>query len=276
MQAEEQRAGGKHPAGAAGPAEGAPRFSVVLPVYNERDNLEPLLTELAEVMAAIGAPFEVLVVDDGSTDGGPAEVERLRARWPWLRLIRHRFNAGQSAAFLTGFARARGEIVITLDADGQNDPHDLPAMLARLEAGVDAVCGVREKRQDPWIRRVSSRIANAFRNLVTGDRVADAGCALRVMRRAALQEVVPFNGLHRFLPTVLRYQGYEVVEMPVNHRPRTRGQSKYGIRNRLWRGLVDCLAMRWYRARAIRADRVQPEHDPKQVCTTAHGGPRAG
>lgn len=241
------------------PAEGAPRFSVVLPVYNERENLEPLLSELEEVLRGLGHAFEVLAVDDGSTDGSVEELQRLARCRPWLRVVRHRFNAGQSAAFLTGFAHARGEIVMTLDADGQNDPRDLPAMLARLQGRVAAVCGIRQKRRDSWVRRVSSRVANAFRNVVTGDRVTDAGCALRVMRREALRELIPFNGLHRFLPTVLRYQGYEVVEMPVNHRPRTRGQSKYGIGNRLWRGIVDCLAMRWYRARALRADRVVPE-----------------
>lgn len=237
----------------------APRYSVILPVFNERENLEPLLTELAAVLEGLDGASEVIAVDDASTDGSPEELRRLQQRWPWLRVLRHRFNAGQSAAFLTGFAHARGEVVMTLDADGQNDPRDFPGMLARLQGRVAAVCGVRLHRRDNWVRRVSSRVANAFRNWITGDRVADAGCALRVMRRAALAELVPFNGLHRFLPTVLRFQGYEVVEMPVHHRPRTRGQSKYGIGNRLWRGILDCLAMRWYRARALPADRVEPE-----------------
>jgi len=235
------------------------QYTVVLPVFNERENLEPLLEELEPVLSSLGGGYEVIAVDDGSTDGSWEELQRLQRRWPWLRVVRHRFNAGQSAAFLTGFARARGEVVITLDADGQNDPRDIPSMLARLRGAVAAVCGVRQKRQDPWIRRVSSRVANGFRNRVTGDRVADAGCALRVMRRSALGELPPFNGLHRFLPSVLRFQGYEVLEVPVGHRPRTRGHSKYGIGNRLWRGLVDCLAMRWYRARALRADRVERE-----------------
>ncbi|MCS7091621.1 MAG: glycosyltransferase family 2 protein [Verrucomicrobiota bacterium] len=244
------------PSGGKSHSWGKACYSVVLPVYNERENLEPLLVELAQVLNGLAQPFEVIAVDDGSTDGSLQELKRLQKHWAWLRVVPHRFNAGQSAAFLTGFARARGSVVITMDADGQNDPHDLPAMVAQLRGSVAAVCGVRQNRQDPWIRRVSSRLANAFRNWITGDHVADAGCALRVLRRDALQELLPFNGLHRFLPTVLRYQGYEVVEVPVNHRPRTRGQSKYGIRNRLWRGVIDCLAMRWYRARALRADRV--------------------
>jgi len=240
-------------------ASSAPRYSVILPVFNERENLEPLLAELAAVLPGLSGAFEVIAVDDGSTDGSREELQRLQKQWPWLRVIRHRCNAGQSAAFLTGFAHARGEVVMTLDADGQNDPRDLPLLLGRLQGRVAAVCGVRLHRQDNWVRRVSSRVANAFRNWVTGDRVADAGCALRVMRRAALAELVPFNGLHRFLPTVLRSQGYEVVEVPVRHRPRIRGQSKYGIGNRLWRGILDCLAMRWYRSRALPADRVEPE-----------------
>lgn len=245
------------------------RYSVILPVFNERENLEPLLTELAAVLEGLGGAFEVIAVDDGSTDGSGEELHRLQQRWPWLRVVRHRFNAGQSAAFLTGFARARGEVIMTMDADGQNDPRDFPGMLARLQGRVAAVCGVRVRRQDNWVRRISSRVANAFRNWITGDRVADAGCALRVMQRAVLRELLPFNGLHRFLPTVLRFQGYEVVEVPVHHRPRTRGQSKYGIGNRLWRGILDCLAMRWYRARALRADRVEPELSR----TAGSGGP---
>lgn len=239
--------------------EKAPGYSVVLPVYNESGNLEPLLRELEEVLQGLGEPFEVIAVDDGSSDGSVEELERLRLRWPWLRVIRHRFNAGQSAAFLTGFSRARGRVVITMDADGQNDPRDLPMMLRHLTGNVVAVCGVRQQRQDSWVRRISSRMANTFRNWVTRDRVQDAGCALRVMRREALVELLPFHGLHRFLPTILRYQGFEVVEVPVSHRPRVRGQSKYGIRNRLWRGLVDCLGIRWYRARALRADRALGE-----------------
>lgn len=238
-----------------------PQVSVVLPVFNEAENLPPLLDEIAGTLRGLGKTFEILAVDDASTDGSVAVLESLRRRYPELRVLRHRRNCGQSAAYASGFAHARGAVVVTLDADGQNDPHDLPTLLAALQPGVDCVTGIRTRRQDTWLKRVSSRLANAYRNWMTGDRVTDAGCTFRVIRRAALREVPVFNGMHRFLPTLLRWQGFTVVEVPVNHRPRTRGVSKYGVGNRLWRGLRDCLAMRWYAARALPADRLLPEPD---------------
>lgn len=239
-----------------------PQVSVVLPVFNEAENLPSLLDEIAATLHGLGMRFEILAVDDASTDGSPEVLAQLRRQHPELRVLRHRRNCGQSAAFASGFAHARGEVVVTLDADGQNDPHDLPTLLAALRPGVDCVTGVRTRRQDTWVKRLSSRIANAYRNRITGDRVTDAGCTFRVVRRAALREVPVFNGMHRFLPSLLRWQGFTVVEVPVNHRPRTRGVSKYGVGNRLWRGLRDCLAMRWYAARALPADRLLPETEP--------------
>ena len=244
---------------AAAPSSPAPapvELSVVIPVYNERDNLEPLLIELEQALRPLGRPFEVIGVDDKSTDDSLEVMARLQQTRPWLRVARHRVNSGESAGEATGFRFARGEIVITIDADQQNDPADIPALLAALAPDVAAVCGVRRVREDDWLRRLSSRIANGFRNAVTGDRIADAGCTYRALRRSALREVPVFNGMHRFLPTILRCQGYRVVELPVNHRPRTRGQSKYGVGNRIWRGLRDCYAMRWYRARCVRGDRI--------------------
>jgi glycosyltransferase involved in cell wall biosynthesis len=201
----------------------------------------------------------VVCVDDCSTDGSLAVLKALRAERSNLRIVRHRINSGESAGEATGFAHARGDTIITIDADQQNDPADIPRLLAGLKPGVDCVCGVRRKREDDWLKRVSSRIANGFRNAVTGDRIADAGCTYRAIRRAAVREIPVFNGMHRFLPTMLRCQGYGVVEIPVNHRPRTRGLSKYGLHNRLWRGLKDCFAMRWYRLRALRGDRIEGE-----------------
>lgn len=238
-----------------------PQISVVLPVFNEAENLAPLLDEITGTLRGLGADFEVLAVDDASTDASVAVLEGLRARHPELRLLRHRRNYGQSAAYASGFARAQGEVVVTLDADGQNDPRDLPALLAALRPGVDCVTGIRSHRQDTWVKRLASRVANAYRNWITGDRVTDAGCTFRAIRRAALREVPVFNGMHRFLPTLLRWQGFTVEELPVNHRPRLRGRSKYGVGNRLWRGLRDCLAMRWYAARVIPADRLLNEPD---------------
>lgn len=242
-------------------SENVPQISVVLPVFNEEGNLEPLLGEIVSTLRSRGEAFEVLAVDDASSDGSLAKLRELRAMHPELRILRHRFNAGQSAAFTAGFAHARGSVVITLDADGQNDPRDIPALLGALRPGVACVTGIRRKREDSRLRRLSSRLANTYRNWITGDRVTDAGCTFRAVRREALREVPVFNGLHRFLPTILRRQGFVVVELPVNHRPRRMGTSKYGVRNRLWRGIRDCFAMRWYAARAIPADRLHPEED---------------
>ncbi len=238
--------------------EPRPALSVVIPVYNERDNLTPMLDELEAVLRGVGRDFEVICVDDKSTDDSLLLLERLRASRPHLRIVRHNVNCGESAAQASGFRHARGDAIITMDADQQNDPADIPMLLDGLQGEVAAVCGVRRKREDSRVRRISSRIANRFRNTLTGDRIADAGCTFRALRRDALGEVPVFNGLHRFLPTLLRLQGFQVVEIMVNHRPRTRGKSKYGVGNRMWRGIVDCLAMRWYRARCVPANRCRP------------------
>jgi len=241
-------------------ADQLPSLSVVIPVFNEEDNLHSLLDELTSVMRPLGRPFEILCVDDASTDRSLQVLNELRARHPELRVLRHRVNSGESAAQASGFACARGEIIVTMDADLQNDPHDIPALLEALRPEVAAVAGVRRQRLDDTTRRLSSRIANGFRNWVTGDRIADAGCTFRALRRSAVRELPVFNGLHRFIPTLLRRQGYPVVEMLVNHRPRTRGQSKYGVGNRLWRGLRDCFGIRWFSARAVRGDRLLQEN----------------
>lgn len=232
---------------------------MILPVYNEQENLGPLLREIREALGPLGRGWEVLAVDDGSRDRTLAVLAELRVGHPELRVIRHRMNCGQSAALATGLQRARGSVIITLDSDRQNDPADLPRLIEALTDGVAAVLGVRRRRQDSWARRWSSRLANWYRDRLTGVPVRDAGCFMRVLRREALRELPVFNGLHRFLPTLLQYQGYRFVEIEVNHRPRVAGRSNYGIGNRLWRGLRDCLAMRWYRARVIPGDRVLPE-----------------
>lgn len=234
------------------------KISVVIPVYNEEENLEPLLEELFPVLSKIGSAFEVICVDDASTDKSFAVLQNLANQYAELRLIQHRLNYGESAAEATGFAIARGEWIVTMDADQQNDPADIPTLLEAAK-NTDAVCGVRRKREDDWVKRFSSRIANGFRNWVTGDLIADAGCTFRVLRRAALVEVPIFNGMHRFLPTLLRLQGFEVAEIPVNHRPRTRGESKYGVGNRMFRGLVDCFAILWFRKRCFPARRFSPQ-----------------
>ncbi len=234
-----------------------PQISVVIPVFNERDNIAPLTAELCQALA--GMPAEILFVDDGSTDDSVEVLRRMIVLRPNVRAVVHKRNSGQSAALASGFRWARGEILVTLDGDLQNDPADLPQLVAALAEGVDCVCGVRARRRDSWIRRASSRLGNGFRNLLLGETVADSGCNFRVFRRECLQELFVFNGFHRFVPTLLRLQGYRVVEFQVGHRPRSAGVSKYGIHNRLWRGLRDCLAMRWYRRRVVPARRLAGE-----------------
>lgn len=237
--------------------EGDVDVSVVVAALNEGENVAPLLFEIMQAFEGGTHTYEVIFVDDGSTDETAEVLTALALEHPVVRNVHHTRNHGQSAAQATGFRVARGEVIITMDADQQNDPADMAALLEALTAEVDCVCGVRIVRKDNWIRKISSKIANGFRDFVTGDKVSDAGCTFRSIRRSALREVPVFNGMHRFLPTMLRIQGYRIAEIPVNHRPRTRGSSKYGISNRLWRGIRDCFAIRWYRARVIESDRVR-------------------
>ena len=233
-------------------------LSVVVPAYNEDENVVPLAEEIVNALDGLPGGFELILIDDASTDATPRLIQQIRD--PRVRGVFHRLNCGQSAAVGSGFQAARGEWVATLDGDGQNDPADLPAMLAQaIQERVDCVTGVRKKRQDTFVRRFSSKIANGFRNWITGDQVRDSGCGIRVVRRAALREIPVFNGMHRFLPTLLRGQGFTVLETEVNHRERLRGTSKYGVHNRLWRGIRDCFGIRWYLKRAVRSDRLNAE-----------------
>ncbi|MFZ2657352.1 MAG: glycosyltransferase family 2 protein [Victivallales bacterium] len=238
-------------------------ISIVIPVFNEEDNLEPLVKELEPILEKVGQKYEVIFIDDRSTDGSFEVLKKLKESKPYIRIIPHTVNSGESAGEATGFAHANGEIIITMDADQQNDPADIPALLGALEDDIDCVCGVRRRRRDTIVKRISSRTANAFRNSITGDRIVDAGCTYRAIRRNALWQIPVFNGMHRFLPTLLRMQGYRVLELLVNDRPRTRGKSKYGIGNRLWRGIMDCFAMRWMKKRALIGDRVGDEYSSK-------------
>jgi len=229
------------------------RVSLVIPMHDEQDNVEPLLAEVEEALAP-AAPFEVIVVDDCSRD---ATLARLRAFQsaaprPWLRVLRLQRQVGQSGALLAGVEVARAPLVATLDGDRQNDPRDVARLLAMVEGGrCDGVVGVRVRRQDSWVRRISSRIGNAVRNWITGDRVTDAACGVKVLPRAAFLKAPRFNGMHRFMPTLMRSLGLRIVEEPVNHRPRSAGRAKYGIGNRALRGLRDCFAVAWYRSRVI-------------------------
>lgn len=228
----------------------APYLSVVVPVYEEEDSLAPLHAELDAALRGVGG-VEFLYVDDGSRDASLARLREIAARDPRVRVVALDGNRGQSAALEAGFRRARGEVVATLDADGQNDPADLPRLLAGL-ATADVVNGVRTGRSDSLVRRLSSRVANGFRNRMTHESVTDVGCSLRVMRREFLEHVKLWRGMHRFLPTLLRLEGARVAELPVAHRSRRHGVSKYGIRNRLFAGFVDVFAVRWMQERALR------------------------
>lgn len=222
---------------------------------NEEESAPDLAAEITAAMDEAGIEWECLWVNDGSSDRTlDVLIAGAVKRWPG----RHRIldldrNYGQSAALAAGFRSARGQVLATLDGDGQNDPRDIPRLLEHLEAGeADMVNGVRARRRDSVIRRMSSKIANGFRNRLTRESVSDVGCAIRVFRCDCVRDIPVFKGMHRFLPTLARMQGARITEMPVNHRPRTRGQTKYGISNRLWVGIADVFAVRWMQWRMVR------------------------
>jgi len=223
----------------------------VVPVYNEIENLPRLRDELLAALEALGVPFEILFVDDGSDDGGEGLLDEYRRAHPAIRVVRLDRNWGLSSALDAGFRSARGEIVVTLDADLQNDPAEIPTLLEKLDE-YDMVCGWRRERCDPWLKRLSSRIANAVRNRLSGENIHDICCPMKAFRVAILERLRLYDGMHRFLPTLAKWEGFRVTEVPVRHRPRTAGRSKYGIRNRLFKGISDLRAVRWMRRNRLR------------------------
>jgi len=236
------------------PTHPAIDLTIVVPIYNEEECLPEVLTELRDALDAgqVGT-WEVVAVDDGSRDRSAEIIARLAGEDPRFRLLRFVKNCGQTAAFDAGFRAARGARVGMMDGDGQNDPRDFPRLLrAMREQGTDMMCGVRARRQDSLVRKISSKIANGVRNWATGETVTDVGCSIRVFKRECLERLKLFEGMHRFFPTLVKMEGYTIGEIPVNHRPRTRGTSKYGIGNRLGKGLKDLFAVRWMQARALR------------------------
>lgn len=242
-----------------------PDLSLVVPVYNEEENLPLLWSEVREVLDPSGLHYEVIFVDDGSRDRSAEIVREFRAKDPRVRLLRFKANAGETAANDAGFRAARGRYVVTLDADLQNDPRDIPMLLSHL-TDWDAATGWRVRRDDPWIRRVSSRIANGVRNAISRETVSDSGCTFRAFRRECLRDLRLYRGLHRFIPTLLTLQGYRVIEVPVNHRPRRFGRSKYGIGNRAFSAFRDLLVVRWMKDRQL---------DYQVAEDTEGGGPEA-
>ena len=240
---------------------GSPRaveLSVVVPVRNEQDNILPLL---AEIHAALGErrDFEVVYVDDGSTDGTGAALRTAMARYPRLRVIEHGRSCGQSAALYTGVCAARGGWIATLDGDGQNDPADLPMLLAARDApgrpsNLQLLTGYRRARRDRWIKRISSRIANAVRSRLLGDATPDTGCGLKLIQRTTYLELPFFDHMHRFLPALVQRNGGATASIDVNHRPRARGVSNYGTLDRLWVGIVDLFGVMWLQRRSRRPE----------------------
>ena len=228
-------------------------LSVVIPVYNEEDNLPLLWTELRAVLERERLDFEVVFVDDGSGDRSAEIIRGLRDGDPRVRLVRLKENAGETAATDAGFHAARGRLIVTMDADLQNDPHDIPGLLRHLDQW-DAATGWRVNRGDgdSIVRRLSARIANGVRNWLSDDVIQDSGCTFRAFRRECLRGLVLYRGFHRFIPTVLKMRGYRVVEVPVHNRPRRFGQSKYGVLNRVFLATADLLVVRWMKSRALR------------------------
>jgi len=223
----------------------SPALSVVVPVYNEEANLPILQEELRGALS--GLDYEIIFVDDGSVDRTAERIETT----PNIRLIRFEKNSGQSAAIYAGLTAARGGTVVIIDGDLQNDPADIPKLLAEIARGADLVCGYRIKRRDTVAKRLTSRIANAVRSRYTKDGVRDTGCTLKAMQRECLSALFPFKGMHRFIPALVKAAGYRLVEIPVNHRPRRFGQSKYGLGNRALRATIDMFGVRWLLSRRL-------------------------
>jgi dolichol-phosphate mannosyltransferase len=223
----------------------APAVSVIVPLFNEEENISILQSELRAALD--GLDYEIVFVDDGSLD---CTVERIETA-PNVRLIRFEKNTGQSAALYAGLQAARGANAVLMDGDLQNDPADIPRLLAEIARGADLVCGYRINRQDTLVKRLTSWIANAVRSRFTKDGVRDTGCTLKAIRRECISALVPFKGMHRFIPALIKGAGYRLVEIPVNHRPRRFGQSKYGLGNRALRATIDMFGVRWLLSRRL-------------------------
>ena len=223
----------------------SPAVSVVVPLFNEEDSIGILQSELCAALK--NSTYEIIFVDDGSTDH---TVDRIESGTN-LRVIRFEKNAGQSAAIYAGLKEARGATVVLIDGDLQNDPADIPKLLAEISHGADLVCGYRTQRRDTVVKRLTSWIANAVRSRFTKDGVRDTGCTLKAMRRECVTVLVPFKGMHRFIPALVKGAGYRLVEIPVSHRPRRFGQSKYGLGNRAFRATIDMFGVRWLLSRRL-------------------------
>jgi glycosyltransferase involved in cell wall biosynthesis len=226
-------------------------ISVVVPVYNEEKNLPILILQLAEVLNRLRKAYEMVFVDDGSTDGSRKILKEMTLEYPQIRILGFKKNCGETAAGAAGIKESRGEIVITIDADLQNDPRDIPTMLEYLKEEYDMVTGWRQKRDDSWVKQITSKIANKIRNGLSGESIQDSGCTFRAYKRECLQDLKLYKGMHRFMPTLVKMEGFRVIEIPIAHHPRRFGESKYNTWNRMWRAFVDLLAVKWMKSRSI-------------------------
>jgi dolichol-phosphate mannosyltransferase len=232
------------------PPSSTPSLSLVIPVYNEAGNIVPLVSAAVEVLRTLSRPFEIILVNDGSTDATGAEIADAHSRWPEVRELRLAQNSGQAIALLTGLRAARGEFLAMMDGDGQNDPRDIPALLAPVESGqVDLACGWRVNRHDSTLRRIMSLIANKVRRAVLHDGVHDSGCQLRVMRREVREAFFPMELMQSFVPALAVAAGFRVGETPVTHHARRHGESKYGLGRLWWRPAAAMVKLRWQIAR---------------------------
>jgi dolichol-phosphate mannosyltransferase len=230
-----------------------PYLSLVIPAYNEEESIPTLLTRVRTALDRIGKPYEVIIIDDGSTDSTPTLLANAQTQYPFLRILRMAKNGGQSAAFEAGFSAARGTFIATIDADLQNDPEEIPRLLIMLESeNVDMITGWRKDRQDSSFRRWQSRQANRIRNSISQETIIDSASSLKLYKSECIQGLKLFNGAHRFFPTLVKLRGYKVLETPVKHSPRFAGVPKYGFKNRALRAFIDLLGIRWMKSRYLR------------------------
>ncbi len=249
-----------------------PYLSVVVPVKNEAENIAPLIEEIRSALDS-HEDYEIVYVDDGSTDSTPAVLEAIAQSGAPLRILHHRESCGQSAAIWTGIRHARGDVIVTLDGDGQNDPADIPALLAKIrdvpENESVMIAGWRTNRRDTWVKRLSSRFANGLRKRLLRDDTPDTGCGIKVFPRQTFLAFPRFDHMHRFLPALMIRSGGKVVSVPVNHRNRSRGASNYGTLDRAWAGIWDLMGVIWLLQRGSRPD-VEEVHPP-QAENSANG-----
>ncbi|MDA8377475.1 MAG: glycosyltransferase family 2 protein [Planctomycetia bacterium] len=235
-------------------------LSIIAPAFNELGNIQPLVERIRDICVPLNLPFEAIIVDDGSTDGTREKLVELAKVYPWLRVVTLARNSGQTAAMDAGFRAARGKVWGTVDADMQNDPGEIPRLMAMLGPDVDMVNGWRKKRSDNALRRIQTRIANGIRNWISEESIQDSACSLKVYKRQCLEGLTLYKGMHRFFPTLVKMRGFKVIEVPVSHNPRLHGVTKYKFGSRVIRAFVDLLAVRWMKKRQLhyRATEITP------------------